>query len=68
MKKNVLKEVPTLKSESGTLTGGFSALLPEQTRKLKGGIRASNDHCINELNCVDGTHNQCTNKAFCYSA
>jgi hypothetical protein len=68
MKKNVLKKVPELKSENGTLIGGFSSLLPEQMRKLKGGKRLSNDHCVNEYECTNSDNSYCTNTIVCYSS
>ncbi|MDR2206112.1 MAG: hypothetical protein LBE36_08155 [Flavobacteriaceae bacterium] len=67
MKKNVLKEVPTLKSGNGTLTGGFSTLSIEQKRKLKGGRLYSNTDCTNELDCTQGSHERCSNLGKCYS-
>lgn len=65
MKKNVLKGVPELKSENGTLKGGFSSISLEQARMLKGG--RGNHQCNNSRNCTLGSHTQCTNTGQCFT-
>lgn len=64
MKKDAMRNIPALRSENGTLKGGFSALSTDQMKKLKGG---GNSQCNNKVKCLLGSHVQCNNTGTCFS-
>jgi len=64
MKKDAMRNIPALRSENGTFTGGFSSLSVDQMKKLKGG---GNNQCNNKVKCLLGSHTQCNNTGICYS-
>jgi hypothetical protein len=64
--KKTFNKVPKLKTENGTLSGGFASLDAIQMNRVKGGKRRSdtNDTCHNIQQC--GSDNSgCTNDSQC---
>ncbi len=60
-------KVPKLKTENGTLIGGFVSLNESQLGKIKGGkktILDTNDKCHNLTGC-QGDNVGCTNDKWC---
>ena len=61
--KKELKKVPSLKTENGTLTGGFASLNASQMSKIKGGKKQAdmNASCNNPGDCTKTDNGSCTN-------
>jgi hypothetical protein len=64
--KKTFNKVPKLKTENGTLNGGFGTLTISQIEKIKGGKRRdTNDKCDNAQLC-QADNSGCTNHLYCY--
>lgn len=66
MKTKVKLDISELKSEKGTLKGGFASLTQKQMERING---SGNDNCTNEI-CggLPGTNTACGNMVLCNPA